>query len=63
MRYFRGRPVEGEPLLTADELAEATARSLPAWVERGPDTTEGLRSLAANRLAIVPWPFGVLSAG
>lgn len=60
MRYFRGRPVGGEPLLTAQELAEATAKSLPTWVDKGPHTTETLLSLAVNRLAITPWPFGVL---
>jgi hypothetical protein len=60
MRYFRGRTVEGEPVLTAEELAEATTKRLPSWVEQGTNTTETLRSLAADRLAIKPWPFGLL---
>lgn len=63
MRYFGGRPVSGDRLLTADELAEITLKRLPTWIDAEWKDPERVRALAAEQLAIPPWPFGLLREG
>ena len=60
MRYFGGRPVSGDPLLTVEELADMTLKRLPTWIDAERRDPAKVRILAAQKLAIAPWPFGVL---
>lgn len=60
MRYFQGRPVSGDKLLTAEELTDIALQRFPTWVGTDWRDPAKLRGLVADQLAITPWPFGVL---
>jgi hypothetical protein len=60
MRLYRGRPIEGEPVLSAKELAERTKPHLPRTADPRYVTSEALQSLATDWVSRTPWPFSIL---